>query len=409
MTVRALLLTTFYPPRWGISECICTAKLAKALVARGIELTAVTSNFDPAHMSRDDSGYWSEGMGRVIRLEPPTPALFRRAVTLYGRARALDAQVTWLWRSAYARARELLASEPFDFFFTRCEPFEMTHVGWRLRRATGVRWVACFSDPYPVFLYPPPYRTGKPENLYHRMQLRLLRRILRDADRVIYPNQRMTAYMKRVLGGDIAGKIAAVPHVGWNEAPQPPPADGTVEILHAGIISSPRLATRLFESVAESARSLPGLRERLRLCFLGQNDAGLSRFIEREKLGGLLRAEGQVSVEESLKRMQRASALLLMEAQLEEGIFLPSKFCDYAVSGKPLLIFSPERGVVSDLVGGRSHPGFLGQTEEGYRERVAEFLAALAAGDDLAAWKYPRPKEFSPEAVAEKFLDEALA
>lgn len=407
--MRALLLTTFYPPRWGVSECICTAKLAKALVDRGVDLTVVTSNFDPSHMSRDDSSYWSAGMGRVIRLEPPTPALFRRAVTLYGRARALDSQVTWLWHSAYEKARALLASEKFDFFFTRCEPFEMTHVGWRLKRDTGVRWVACFSDPYPVFLYPPPYRTGKPENLTHRLQLAALRRILRDADRVIYPNDRMTAYMKSALGADLAGKIAAVPHIGWSEAPQPLPADGAVEILHAGIISSPRLATRLFEAVAESARGLPGLTERLRLSFLGQNDAGLFRFIEREKLGGLLRAEGHVSVEESLKRMQRASALLLMEAQLEEGIFLPSKFCDYAVSGKPLLIFSPERGVVSDLVGGRNHPGFLGQTEAGYRERVTEFLAALAAGDDLSAWKYPRPGDFSPEAVAQKFLAEARA
>ena len=407
--MRALMLTTFYPPRWGISECICTAKLARALVQAGVELTVVTSNLDPAYMSRDDSSYWSGDMGRVIRVVPPASALVRRGLALYGRARSLDPMTTWLWRSAYLQARELLASEPYDLLITRCEPFEMTYVGWRLKRETGVRWAACFSDPYPSFFYPPPYRTGGPVNAWHRKQLGLVRRVVAAADRVIYPSERMVAYMRRGLGEALAGKAAAVPHIGWREAPQPPPADGTVEILHAGIISSPRVATRLFETVAEEVRNLPGLADRLRLCFLGQNDAGLFGFIERGKLGGLLRAEGHVSVEESLRRMQRASALLLMEAQLEEGIFLPSKFCDYAVAGKPLLIFSPERGVVSDLVGGHRHPGFLGQQEEDYRAPLAEFLVRLAGGDDLAAYRYPRPEDFSPATVAKKFLAEAMA
>ena len=103
--------------------------------------------------------------------------------------------------------------------------------------------------------------------------------------------------------------------------------------------------------------------------------------------------------------MSEAHALLIMEAPFKEGIFFPSKFSDYAMSRKPLLIFSPENGTLSDFVGGRRHPGFLGQEESGYREGINRLLERLSRGEGLADYAYASPEYFDPDRVASGLLD----
>ena len=102
--------------------------------------------------------------------------------------------------------------------------------------------------------------------------------------------------------------------------------------------------------------------------------------------------------------MAQAAALLLMEATLDEGIYLPSKFCDYSRSGKPLLLFCPEAGTIADLVGGYQHPGFLGQNEKQYGPRIDLFLDRLAQGQNLQDYAYPRPQEFEARTIVDQFL-----
>jgi len=42
--------------------------------------------------------------------------------------------------------------------------------------------------------------------------------------------------------------------------------------------------------------------------------------------------------------------LVVIEAPLSEGIFLPSKFVDYVAVGRPILAVSPGRGAVADFL-----------------------------------------------------------
>src|SRR6266511_1668850 len=55
----------------------------------------------------------------------------------------------WVWIGAAARAAQRLAAERrFDVLVSFAQPFSDHLVGLRVRRATGLPWVAHFSDPW---------------------------------------------------------------------------------------------------------------------------------------------------------------------------------------------------------------------------------------------------------------------
>jgi hypothetical protein len=57
---------------------------------------------------------------------------------------------------------------------------------------------------------------------------------------------------------------------------------------------------------------------------------------------------------ESVQRIASATVCLLVEGNMPEGIFLPSKFPDYVYAGKPVIALSPSIGTIADL---SSHQG----------------------------------------------------
>jgi hypothetical protein len=97
------------------------------------------------------------------------------------------------------------------------------------------------------------------------------------------------------------------------------------------------------------------------------------------------------------RALARADALLLLEAELQEGVFLASKFSDYAVSGRPVLMFSPRDGTVSDHVGGPRHPGFLSQDVEEAANRLARFVTRWQAGDPCLDYQVSPAPGMRPE------------
>ena len=48
--------------------------------------------------------------------------------------------------------------------------------------------------------------------------------------------------------------------------------------------------------------------------------------------------------------MKNFDVLCVIEAKMNEGIFLPSKLSDYSFLNKPILCFSPANGTLVDLI-----------------------------------------------------------
>jgi len=376
--MRLLMVTPHFPPQLS-AEAICNGKLARALAGQGARVTVVAQDHRYSPFKKDESAGWEDPGVETVFLEPPWYDLAPRPIaSLSNRLRSLDPVATRFSAMARKPCRQLLRRERFDAIFT---PYDGLPTGFDLHRESGLPWVMGINDPFPECLYPEPYGPGGPRSRRERRQVEWMTGAFAAADLAVFPCPRLAAHHERMLGIELGDRAFILNHVGWRRAADPArkKIGGVFEVLHAGTFDSARVTPEFFVWFAEELARFPDLQGRVRLIFMGRKDEAIIEFIRERGLDRLVAFETPVPYEESLTRLASADALLLMEARLREGIFLPSKFCDYVASGKPLLLFCPEPGTVADLVGA-GHPGFLGQDERRVRAKLAGFFAALGQG-----------------------------
>ncbi len=396
------MVTPNFPPQLN-PESICNGKLAQALVDSGVELTVVTQSFNPAKHIKDESPCWNGNMGKVMRLSPPWYSITERTGNLPAKIRMRERSTSWFSSAAYGYCRRLLRGQSFDIILSRSNPVDAMIVGYCLRKDFNIKWVAGLNDPHPTCFYPEPYGKGYPDSFFEHSQTRWTRKALSIADHVLFPCERLGRYMIKALNLKAEGRMIVAPHIGWRRDALKS-KDDYINILHIGTLGPPRVSKNFLRCFYDLLLEHSGTIDNIRLIFLGRTDEKLRRFIKENGMESHIIIENQVSYEESLKRIDEASVILLMEATLKEGIFFPSKFCDYAISNKPLLLFSPEKGTISDLVGGYSHPGFLGQEEKRFKYGIDRLLRRLDKNESLSDYTCPRPDEFEAKHVVNDLL-----
>jgi glycosyltransferase involved in cell wall biosynthesis len=397
--MELLIISPGYPPILA-PESLCVGKLVRALTAQGVGVTVVCQDVTGAGWHSDAAEFWKPGPDRVHRLPPPRPS--RRAASLMAKARWMDGNTSWFGPAAIMKCRELLQRQKFDFMMSRAPNGDAFHAARLLKREFGIKWICNFDDPFPYFLLPEPYGKGRASTWLDR---RLLARLGKMSlpEHVTFPCARLRDYTERAWGVSFGHRSGVVPHIGWRGEPAPS-EDGLFEILHTGGVGPQRVSEPLLQGFSRAFSRHPGLRTKVRISFLGVVHDSFQQLVRKHNLTDVFIFDSIDTYPVALGRVSRASALLLIEARLEEGIFLPSKFADYAVSGAPLLCYSPENGTIADLVGGHAHPGFLGQSEETCGEAINRLFDRLKREEDLSDYAYPRPDDFSPERVARELL-----
>ena len=101
----------------------------------------------------------------------------------------------WVWIGAAARAAQRLAAERgFDVLVSFAQPFSDHLVGLRVRRATGLPWVAHFSDPWADS----PYATTRQRAIWRRMEAR----VVREAAGLVFVTAEAADLVMANLSGD---------------------------------------------------------------------------------------------------------------------------------------------------------------------------------------------------------------
>ncbi len=403
--MKILMLTPYFPP-YMQAEAIVNGKLAKALVEKGIDLTVVTMPNHNVKIRPDESPSWKKRMGEVVCIDPPwyVDVKPKRIARTASKIRSLEPSATWFANKAYAFCRKLVMERNYDILLTRSPSLDTVIIGARLKREFVVKWVAGFNDPCPDYLYPPPYNVGGPSTLLEHYEINWLRKNLAMVDHVLFPCRRLGKYFQEMLEIDLSERTVIVPHIGWGRTDDKAPG-GPVEILQAGNVKKERISFNFFDWFVETFNRYPELRGRLKLVLLGRIHRYLKRYLKEKSIDDIIVVEDQVYYEKSLYRLSRSDLLFIMEAPFPEGIFLPSKFCDYVAADKPLLLFSPEKGTIADYVGGFDHPGFMGQSEAGVKTCLDRLFKRIRDGRGWDDYVFPRREEFSAERVTSQFLE----
>jgi hypothetical protein len=72
--------------------------------------------------------------------------------------------------------------------------------------------------------------------------------------------------------------------------------------------------------------------------------------IEKLGQGEYVKIIEPLSYSEAMQKMAKYDVLMILEAPLAKGIFLPSKLSDYAQLNKPILAISPAIGEVKNIL-----------------------------------------------------------
>jgi glycosyltransferase involved in cell wall biosynthesis len=260
----------------------------------------------------------------------------------------------WVWiRAASKAALGLARTRRFDALVSFGQPWSDHLIGERVHRATGLPWIAHFSDPWVDSPYL--HGSGWQQKIWQRMEAD----VIRQANVLIFTNSQTADRVMNKYPAEWRRKAHVIPH-GYDPADSMPHASSDVgarlEIVHTGRfyegIRTPEPLLRALASLA--ARR--ALAKELHVALVGTPVPAHQRLAASLGLGEIVEFAGRVPFAESAQRAAQADVLMVIDAPAEESLFLPSKLVDYLPLEKPILALTPERGASADLIRRLGYP-----------------------------------------------------
>jgi glycosyltransferase involved in cell wall biosynthesis len=364
---RGVLFVAFFFPPLGGGGVQRSLKFVRYLPAHGWQPRVVTA----------EANYWMRDESLLEEIPPGTPVRRvpfggRRLIGLGGRggtrsraatrllrglsrlALVPDAYVGWSRRAAGAAADEI-SRHPCALIFTTSSPDSAHLLGRRVKRATGLPWVADFRDPWTGRLsYAPPTL------LHHRLHLSLERACLREADAVVVTTPETRDDFRQRHPGLPAGKFHVIAN-GYDEDDFTVasalreagegdwiPAGG-FPVLHAGQLNLDRSLTPYLDGL-RLFRARPGAGEATTFLLGPCYDAHRGE-VEAAGLGDVVHFLPGRTHRDAVAAMLSARVLLLLEQDSDRGrLVLPGKAFEYLRAGRPILAVVPRGGAAARFV-----------------------------------------------------------
>lgn len=238
----------------------------------------------------------------------------------------------------------LVENNDYDYVLTKNSPSLL--LGYYIKNKYGLKWVATWNDPYPEIFYPQPY--GKGLNAKTNLVVRKLIKIMqKHVDIHIFPSNRIKNYMQNYLKVE-ESKIIVSPHVVLNNQVINKKCNcDKLRIIHSGNLKNPRNPHSFLSAFCKFLKYNPDAK--IEMTILGVFDDDINKFIIENKLDKHISILKSVSYYESLQELANHHIALIIEANCNEGIFLPTKVSDFMQSGIPIYAIGPNIGVLNDL------------------------------------------------------------
>ncbi len=257
-----------------------------------------------------------------------------------------DARVWWV-RPSVERLRKYLEDHPVDAIVTTGSPHSMHLIGQRLKRVTGIPWIADFRDPWTnIDYYGQLKLTARSDRKHHELE----KQVLHEADRVTTVSWTWARDLERIGGR----KVDTITN-GFDPAdlPREPIAvDREWSLVHVGSITPTRDVPFLWKALAQRTRHDRMFAERFKLRLIGGVDHSVLANIEKAGLAPWLQRVPHLPHDQAIEEMQRARMLLLPVNNTPNVMgFLPAKVFEYLAVQRPILAIAPEGSDIQRVIG----------------------------------------------------------
>ena len=335
---RVLLVSHNFPPTQGPESSLVRINTLD-LLQRGWNVSVLTTTMEHFHQGIDRG--MLDGLPdslEVLRTRSYDAILTKRfgrlgtlmlIILRYG----LLPEVFFLWLfSAVPEGKRWLKKHGPAVIYSRATKHVSNVAGWFLKRATGLPWIAHFSDPWQAAKYLNPVQTAIAEWLE--------RRIFRDADAIVIVNNRLTAEFALLHPG-CEKKIHVIPH-GYEPLKQLPPPSVNIgkrpmQIIHAGsFYIGLREPDDLFKGLGILNQRMP-LAGLVQLTCVGADTTRYQSLVDEAGIGGFVSLRESVPFKECQDMVAASDLMLMLDSPRSGGIYLPTKLIEYLPYHKPVL------------------------------------------------------------------------
>ncbi|HQV50699.1 MAG: glycosyltransferase [Flavobacteriales bacterium] len=257
-----------------------------------------------------------------------------------------DARVWWV-KPSIKFLTNYLKEHPVDAIITTGPPHSMHLIGLGLKRATGIKWVADFRDPWTDIDY---YGQLTLTKWADKKQHRLEREVLQAADKVVTVSWSWAKDLEQ-----LGGRPVEVITNGYDPADVPNPSasmDDAYSLVHIGSMVATRDCPELWNTLGELVRTDGEFADRFVLRFVGPVDLSVIESATSAGLGEHIERMGRVGHAEAMREMQRARVLLLPINDTPNSMgILPGKVFEYLSVGRPILAVGPKEGDIARVLG----------------------------------------------------------
>ena len=352
--LRILMIAPIFyplPPIWP--EGIVNAKLALAMKNAGWHIDIIAAGYSTPGSGRypSDKNGWNnlEDHVHIIKIEQKKPELFKRLANMvqgFVLTGKVLRKLEW-GLSALRTAKKLNAKYGYDIIISRAIPDYAHFAAFLVHRQTRIPWIANWNDPTPNHKFPPPYGQGPFSPLAPFLE-KWYQAVCKYCSWHTFPSERLRNYMCSYLPGQINSKSSVIPHLANEKSNIKMEPRNDFSLCYAGSLLPPRDVTVLFEAINQFKKDLIGsdsfsvrfLVDKPEIVFDGAKALGIEKFIK---------IVPTVPYSQMPKFLAQSDVLIIIEAPLKEGIFMPSKIVDYAQIGRPILALTPTVGTIADL------------------------------------------------------------
>jgi len=295
--------------------------------------------------------------------------------------------------------KALVNQNKYDYVLTKNSPSLL--LGSYLKKHYGLKWVANWNDPCPSVKYPHPYGQGYDSKgtLLDRREIA----IMLNADIHVFPSDRIRDYMLRYLKVS-PDKTKVIPHVVL-DIPQVESriTDSKLKVVHSGNLQYPRNPLTFLKALKKLKDKYNTLN--LEFSILGVYDKDTDNNIQELSLNDFVKIEKPVSYLDSLFKLRDYDIALIIEANCEEGIFMPTKVSDFMQCRIPIFAVSPQNGTLNDLFNNGYISYFADVTNiDDIFNTLDKLYNNFLNGTIYNQDKYPIPDNFTEKSVVATYL-----
>lgn len=257
-----------------------------------------------------------------------------------------DEKRVWM-PAALQAARAALAAAPADVIVSFAQPWTNHLIGLRLHRETRLPFVAHFSDPW----VDSPYFRRR--GLIRQKAEAWEREVVEAAARVIFVNTHTRDRVMAKYPESWKTKSSVIPQSHEPSAVAAPSritGARAMRVVYTGrFYDGIRTPSALLRALAELHRESP-LDGRIEIEFVGADMEVYSREAARLGIDRFVTFTGRVPPPDARARAATADVLLVIDADSDGSLFLPSKLIEYLPFRRPILGLTPVAGPSADLI-----------------------------------------------------------